>query len=320
MILDSSPSCEDQPLLSLAIEGDLLDMRKLINKESVPQKPIELVDDSSLKSLQVRPPLRDYILDIWTRRHFIITHARSQSLQDGHGMYLGRLWIFLNPALQIVVYGLLFGLILRTSRGMDNFIGFLTLGVVFFGMLGKGLTQGNQLIQASRNLIGAFTFPRAVLVISATFKQAINSIAPAVAAVTGAILFQLDSPLHPTIVLVVPLFILIHVFNLGVIFFVSKITAFVPDFKGVIAIIQRGLFYFSGVFYDVSRFADLPILREIMLANPYYQFLNAVRSCVLTGEGPSGVQWLYLTFWSLLIAIVGFIFFWRSEEQYASVK
>ena len=279
-----------------------------------------LVNDDELISLQTRPSINEYAKEIWRRRYFIMAHARSQSLQDGQGMYLGRLWIILNPILQIAVYGVLFGLILKTSRGMDNFIGFLTIGVVFFGMLGRGLTQGNRLIQSSRNLIGAFTFPRAVLVFSAVCKQTINDLAPACAAVIGAVLFQLGSPLHVTVFLVIPLFILIHIFNLGTLFIISKTTAFVPDFKGIVTILQRGLFYFSGVFYDVSRFADVPVLREIMLANPFYQFLNAVRDCVLDGSAPSVQTWGYLSAWSFTIAVTGFIYFWSSEEKYASVK
>lgn len=279
-----------------------------------------LVKDSDLISLQTRPNIFAYIKQTWNRRHFIWAHAKSQSLQDGQGMYLGRLWIILNPVLQIAVYGVLFGLILKTSKGMDNFIGFLTIGVVFFGMLGRGLTQGNRLIQSSRNLIGAFTFPRAVLVISTACKQTINDVAPATAAIAGAILFQLDSGIYPTVALVIPLFLLIHIFNLGMLFIISKATAFVPDFKGLVSIAQRGLFYFSGVFYDVSRFADIPVLREIMLANPFYQFLNAVRGCVLSGDAPSTQQWAYLCVWSFTTAITGFVFFWSSEEKYASVK
>lgn len=290
--------------------------------KSLPQEKTEtfLVNDRDLKSLQTRPTILTYLKQTWDRRYFIWAHAKSQSLQDGQGMYLGRLWIVLNPILQIAVYGVLFGLILKTSRGMDNFIGFLTLGVVFFGMLGRGLTQGNRLIQTSRNLIGAFTFPRAVLVFSTAVKQTINDIAPAIAAVVGSLLFQLDTPISPTIILIVPLFILIHIFNLGLLFIIGKITAFIPDFKGLVSIIQRGLFYFSGVFYDVSRFADLPVLREIMLANPYYQFLNLIRGCVLRNDAPTLQEWTYLCAWSFVLAIAGFIFFWSSEEKYASVK
>ncbi|QNE89957.1 ABC transporter permease [Corynebacterium incognita] len=235
-------------------------------------------------------------------------------------MYLGKLWEILNPLLQVAVFAVVFGVILKVSRGMDNYIGFLTIGVIFFGMLGRGLTQGNGLIKSSRAMLSAFSFPRAIVPLSASLKGAIDDIAPAIVAIAAAALLQISSGINWTILLTIPLFILIHVMSAGMTLITSRLTAFVPDLKGIISTLQRGLFFFSGVFYDVSRFADQPVLREIMLANPFYGFLSSVRECVLSGTVPPSSSWFYLSCWSFGTFIGGFLFFWAAEDRYSNVK
>lgn len=296
-------------------------------KESQPNDKSEtsptnliLIKPTEVFSLHSRPKLISYLKTVWDRRHFILAYARSQSLKSGQDTYLGRAWIFLTPILQIAVYGIVFGLILHVSRGMDNFIGFLTIGVIFFGMLSRGLTQGNNLIRSSRNLIGAFSFPRASLVLSTAIKQIIDDIAPALVAIAGALAFQPSSFPSPILLLTIPLFLLLHVMSCGLTFIVGRLTAFIPDFKGFISTFQRGLFFFSGVFYDVDRFADVPVLREIMLANPFYQYLKAFRSLILDDQNLSAAHWGYLMLWSFVLFAGGFAFFWQAEERYAQVK
>ena len=301
--------------------------RPIRHKENTPSNNEEpasanliLIEPSEVFSLHSRPKLISYLKAVWSRRHFILLYARSQSLRSGHDTYLGHAWILLTPVLQIAVYGIVFGLILHVSRGMDNFIGFLTIGVIFFGMLRKGLKQGTNLIRSSRNLIGAFSFPRASLVLSTSIKQFIDDIAPALVAIVGALAFQPSSFPGLALLLTLPLFLLLHVMSCGLTFIVSRLTAFVPDFKGFISTFQRGLFFFSGVFYDVDRFADVPILRELMLANPFYQYLKAFRSVILDGQNLSAGHWGYLILWSFLLLAGGFAFFWQAEERYAQVK
>jgi len=279
-----------------------------------------LINEHGLINLRSRPRLVAYCKEIWRKRHFINAYARANALKAGQNTYLGKVWIFLNPLLQVAIYGVVFGLILEVSKGMSNFIGFLLIGVIFFGMLGKGLTQGNGLIQGSKSLIGAFTFPRACLVFSTAIKQLIDDVAPALVAIVGALAFQMDKTPTWHLVLIIPIFVLLHIFTCGITFFTSRMTAFIPDLRGVISTFQRGLFFFSGVFYDIDRFADVPVLREVMLANPFYQYLDSLRTIVLDGQSPSISTLCYITAWSLATFVLGFIFFWSAEERYANVK
>lgn len=291
-----------------------------VAEEKVAKTELVLLEDGGLFSLQSRPTLVQYTKDLWERRHFISAQARAQSLRDGQDTFLGRVWIVLTPVISIATYAFIFGMVLNVSRGMDNYVGFLTLGVVYFGFFTKGISSGSGLIKSSRNLIAAFSFPKAALSLSTVFRQFIDNMVPAVIAVIGCVLLQLDKPVHWTIVFVVPLFLLIHVFILGVCFIGARATAFIPDLKSVIAVINRGLFFVSGVFFTIERFDTNPLVAKIVEANPIYQFLQAIRHSVMEGQVPSLATWAYISAWSFGLLIFGYIYFWRAEARYASVK
>lgn len=279
-----------------------------------------LVDDSRLQKLNVRPKLFRYIRNLWNRRYFIAAEASGKAFDSQRDMILGRAWTVLSPLLDAAMYGVLFGLLLRTSRGIENFIGYLLIGIIFFGFMQAGLTGGTNLIKSSQNMIAAFTFPRAALVISQTLRNFITGLAPALIAVVGALAFQWGSPPSWRLFLVIPLYILIHVFSAGIMFIVARFCAFIPDLRALVRVASRAWFFTSGVFFSIERYATVPVIQEIMVANPAYQFLQAVRGVVMYADVPDLETWLYLSAWTFGTVGVGLIFFWRAEERYGTLR
>lgn len=278
------------------------------------------IDDSELSTLRARPSLNDYLRRLWSARFFIFADARAKSFADGRGQFLGALWVVLNPLIQVATYAVIFGLVLKVSRGMDNFIGFLVLGVTFFGFISSGITAGGGLMQRSRSFLISFNLPKACVVASMNLRSIFDHIFPALMAVLVALLFQLGKPPSWTIILVVPLFLLIHIFTLGIQLAVARMTAFVPDVKSLLSVFTRMLFFLSGVFWPIERFSGHPALMTVLKANPVYQFLTAIRKCVLDGVAPMMWQWGYLTAWSVGLLVIGMVYFWGAEARYASVK
>lgn len=234
-------------------------------------------------------------------------------------MYLGRAWIVLQPILDTAVYVLVFGVVLNVSKNIDHFVGYLVLGVIFFNFITRALNSGAGLIQSSKGMIASFSFPKAALPISLIVKQLLDNVAPAIVGLLIAFLFH---GLTPSLaILAVPvLFLMIHLFSLGAMLIVARITAFVPDLKALVSAFTRGLFFVSGVFFDIHRFDSNETVQSIMLANPAYQFLTAVREASIYQTLPPLGRWLYLTAWTLGLLIIGLIFFWEAEERYARVR
>lgn len=281
---------------------------------------IEFVDDTNLHPVLLRPKFRVYLRDIWHRRHFIWEDSKGRAFGVGRNTFLGFAWVFLNPIFQVLVYALVFGLVLRTGRGVENFVGFLVIGVIFFGFFSKGITSGNGLLRRQRGLIHSFSFPRALIPISNTVRACLDNAAPAFMAVLIALFFQADKLPSWTVFLCLPYYALAHLFILGSTLITARLTAFIPDIQHLITLGTRGLFFLSGIFFPLSRFSDYPTLEKIMSLNPIYQYLTIFRSIVLDGEVPSLFSNLYVLIVTVLLSLGGLLFFWNAEEKYASIQ
>ena len=203
---------------------------------------------------------------------------------------------------------------------MENFIGFLVLGVIYFGFVSKGINSAAGLIQRERSMITSFHFPKASLVASMITKQFIDNLPPALLAIVIALLFQAHKTPSLTVFLVLPIYVLMHIFVAGLQLIIARATAFIPDLKGLVNLTTRALFFLSGVFFSVSRFDAEPTIKLIVELNPIYLFLSTIRGCVLDGTIPSIGASAYLIAWSAILIIFGFIYFWRAEARYASVR
>lgn len=279
-----------------------------------------IVDGSGLLGLEARPNFSTYLGQLWQRRHFVRAEAKTKSFSDGRDMLLGNVWVILNPLLQVAIYALIFGVVLRISRGMDNFIGFLVIGVIYFGFIATSLTSSSNLIRGSRGLISSFSFPKASLVFSSILRQTLDNIVPAIVAFVVAQLFQPTIVINWTILLLPLHFLLLHIFATGCSLIIARAVAFIPDLKGIVSLISRGLFFMSGVFFPISRFDGHPALMAIMEGNPIFQFLSIARAIILEGSPGTADMWIQLVLWSFGLIALGLVYFWHAEARYASVK
>lgn len=280
-----------------------------------------LVRMDGLSKLNVRPSFTDYTRQLWRRRYFVIADARYRAFRTAKSYYLWRFWIVAQPLLDAAMYGLIFGFLLKTARGVENFIGFLIIGITFFSFMSGLVSGGQSLIQTSRNFIQAFSFPKAALVLSQSLRYFLDNLPALLVAISVALLAQWQSPLHWTIILVIPLTLLMWLFGTGLMFIVARLTAFLPDLKVLIGVGIRAWFFSSGIFFPLERFAQTsPFLYRIFSWNPGYIFLTAVRDSVLYGTPPAFETWLNLAAWSFGAFAAGLFFFWWVEEKYVNVR
>ena len=121
---------------------------------------------AQLRPVMARPPGREYAAGLWRRRDFITTVPRNQLRATNMDTVLGNLWFLVNPALQVIVYWLMFGVLLDVDRGVDNYIGYLVVGVLTFSYVTGALMASARCMDSNLTLIRSMYFPRAVIPIS----------------------------------------------------------------------------------------------------------------------------------------------------------
>lgn len=274
-----------------------------------------VIDGRLLKELSVRPSVGSYVKQLIGRRFFIIAQAKAQANDRSKQYRLWRLWLVANPLLDVLLFVFLFGVVLKASRGIENYPGYVIIGVVFMRMITGMVNRGSLLIRQSKNIIKAFDFPRASVVLAQAVRHLIENFIPACIAVFLSLALQFPA-IHWTVVFAIPLYLLIHVFGSGLMLLTSRVTTTIPDLNAIVQVLTQAWFFLSGVMYTVDRFDDSPTIKTLMEWNPGYVFLTALRECVLYGEVPGGATWITLAVWSLGTFVLGFLVFWQFEDKY----
>jgi len=228
---------------------------------------------------------------------------------------LGNIWHLLNPLLLLLVYYVIFGVLIPgVHGGMDNFLGFLSIGIFLFQYCRKCFTQGSKAIVSNEGLIRTLNFPRGLLPISAVVGQTLAFL-PSIA-VMCAFALVTGEPLTILWFLLIPLMLLYSMFNLGAAFLLARVTNAFRDIDNLLPFVFRLLFYASGVPIPLQQMVpDGSVWESVLLLNPIYSFLTLARGFLL--QTPFGFAELSSALaWTAILLIGGSVFFHRGELQY----
>lgn len=269
-----------------------------------------------LAPVGVRPSLAEYLAQLWQRRHFIWTDARHRVATQNSRNHLGSIWLVLRPMLDAILYFVIFGLILNMSRDVDNFAAYVVIGILMFRSTMRSISQGTSTLLSGRSMIRAFSFPRASLPLSAELRDMLQ-----MQYTIGVVLVMIMLiPPHelPRVswLLMVPIYALQFILNLGINLIVSRLGFLIPDIGQLMTVVGRFLMYGSGVIFPIERFLDHPVINLIVQLNPVYQMISMYRQVLMDGGVPPLESWLILSAWAFGLLLFGFLFFWRGEESY----
>jgi teichoic acid transport system permease protein len=265
------------------------------------------------------PSLPEYTRHLWSYRHFIAAFANAKVTASLGSTRLGVIWQVLTPLINAGVYYLIFGVLINTQEGVDNFIAYLCAGVFIFGFTQAVVQAGSQSITSNMGLIRALHFPRACLPIAIALVEVRNMVASMVVLVTIALVT--GEPLTFEWLLVVPILLLQSVFNAGLAMFVARLTAKVHDVRQLLPYLLRIWMYGSAILYPVTFFAQRidGWLLAVVHANPLLVFIELMRHALMENvelASSPGVLWIQASIWTLLVGIGGYVYFWRGEKGY----
>ncbi len=267
-----------------------------------------------LKRVGAREPFFSYLKHAWLRRDFAYTMAQFTNQASMAGNRLGRWWLILQPAIQAGVYGLIFGVLLGSSRP-HNFVPFLFTGVFLFAFMQSAFQQGASSITGNFGLVRSLSFPRILLPANSTIQQ-IFALMPQLGLLVVTLLLT-GQQISWSWLLLVPIVALMIIFGFGVAALSARLTVQIQDLSKLIPFITRIMFYVSGIFFSPARvLGHYPVALKIAELNPVYVYISLARGVTISGYSASLQDWVAGIVWALVALISGTWFFWRAEERY----
>lgn len=276
-------------------------------------------DPSGLKPIGVRPDLSEYLAGMWARRHFIWMDARHRVATSNSRNTLGNLWLVLRPMFEAAMYYVIFAEILGVDRGMENFPGFIIIGVLMFRSTMRAISSSPALLSSNKAMIRAFNFPRASLAVSAELREAVQMIYTTATMIVMIMIVPFHERPEYTWLLIPVIFLFQFFLNLGISLVMARIGFIFPDTSQFMSVMGRVFMYGSGVIFPIDRFTDSnPIIAALIQVNPIYHMLVMYREVLMDGTVPSVDHWMILGAWAAGLTLFGLLFFWRGEETYGA--
>ncbi|MFP3580796.1 ABC transporter permease [Arthrobacter sp. efr-133-TYG-104] len=274
------------------------------------------VDMRRLTRVGARPRFLDYLVQLWDFREFIAYDARARVQSGTRRDRLGSAWLLLNPVFNGLTYYVIFGLLLQTSGGIENYVGYLVIGIFVFQGSAGAITSGARSIHNNKAVIQAFNFPRATLPIGMNLREMMSNVPLIIAMLLIITLIPPVEKITWLWFLIIPALLLQSIFNLGVGFVLARVISKVHDVTHLLPFVMRAWMYGSAIFYSYERFIKHPDILAVMKMNPLFNVIDIIRNCVLYAQAPTWQSWATLAVWALGALIVGIVFFWQGEESY----
>ncbi|MCX4741928.1 ABC transporter permease [Streptomyces antibioticus] len=281
----------------------------------------ELAAKYGLSVSGARPRVREYVRQLWGRRHFILAFSRAKLTAQYSQAKLGQLWQVATPLLNAFVYFMIFGVLLNASRGMskDVYIPFLVTGVFVFTFTQSSVMSGVRAISGNLGLVRALHFPRASLPISFALQQLQQLLYSMI--VLFLVVIGFGSYPDASWLLIVPVLVLQFCFNTGLALVFARAGAKTPDLAQLMPFVMRTWMYASGVMFSIPVFlADKPAwVANVLQWNPAAIYMDLMRYALIEEYGSKNLPdhvWAVAVGWALLFAVGGFLYFWKAEERY----
>ncbi|HPU12802.1 MAG TPA: ABC transporter permease [Aeromicrobium sp.] len=284
-------------------------------------QPVEDPEAFGLTRVGGRPPLGTYLRDVASRKDFIVSLAKYRIEAENQRKRLGMFWVVLKPLLNALVFGLVFGILMKSRRSTPDFFEFLLIGVFMFEFFSSSLGAGAKSITGNSALVQSLSFPRMALPVSVVTQKFMQL----VPTLTLLLVILIGSGHLPTWnwLLMIPVLVFYYLFCNGLAFFVARMTVHVRDLTNLLPFVTRLFFYTTGIFFALDvRFEGHPKFLAIMEFQPVYAFLSLSRELLLDSDPLYDVRlqfWPIIACWSFGLLILGAIYFWAAEEQYGRV-
>lgn len=249
------------------------------------------------------------------------------------GSVLGFFWTFLNPLLQLVVYTVLFGILLKSN--IPDFYLYLFIGLIPWIFMSTCVSGGAGCILEQKSLVTKVRFPREVIPISYATTAFINMLLTflVIFAVLG-IQMTINSwgvgyPVNPNgdafnflPLLSLPLvFIVEYILGLGMTFLCSSITVYFRDMQHILGIITMLWCYCTPIMYSLENILDgdkyEKYYKVFLYANPMTSIIEAYHDILYTGTWPNFLNLLVGLGYALFFLIIGFLVFEKCKKRFA---
>ena len=252
------------------------------------------------------------VREIYSYRQMIVAFVRRELRGRYKGSFLGFLWTFLNPLLQLCVYSIVFSTILKS--GIEKYYLFLFVALIPWIFFSSSVLGGAASIIAQKDMVKKIYFPREVLPISTVTTNFVNMLLCFIVVFAVVILSGIKLNFLALLCLI-PVWIVEYILALGMAFLTSAVTVYFRDMEHILGIVMMAWQYLTPVLYSYDIIP--PQYQLIFDLNPMTPIISAYRDILYESKVPDLKSLISATVMGLIVLVIGWITFSKLKRRFA---
>ena len=272
-----------------------------------------------LKPIIITPPKvieMPNFREVWEARDLLFFLVERDLKTRFQQTFIGVFWIALQPIIQVLIFYLILGILIKVPTGDIPYPLFFLSGFVAWQLFSQIVNSSAFSMTSNIGVITKSYFPRLVLPLSSTISSLIDFI---VSFIILVILMRLNNyPITIRFALIPVLLILTMLFSSGVGLLFGALMVTFRDVKNLLGFILMIWMYMTPIMYPISL---VPQEYQIYLSlNPLTSLVESFRWVFLkTGTLPPTSHFLVSFIMMVIIWLLGAIYFRNMENKIADV-
>jgi len=250
-----------------------------------------------------------HFLDLY-RHRFLIWQLVLRDIRARYrGSFLGFLWTFMNPLIQMGIYTLVFSFYLRIN--MEKYPAFLFCGLIPWTWISSSIERGMHSIVHSGTLVTKAMLPPHVLPTTMNISNFVNFIFTLPLLILFLLLFRIYPDI--TIFFLIILLPIQFIFLQGLSLMVATLTVYFRDLLHVTPNLLLFLFFGTPIVYPFSMVPEK--LRTLVLFNPFSPLIISYQHSLFFKIPPSPFHLLYAGGWAILFLFLGIYVYEKFRDE-----
>lgn len=249
--------------------------------------------------------------DLYNYRELIKTSVKKDVGGKYKHSFLGVLWSFINPLLQITVYAIIFPLIMRNS--IPHYTVFMVCGLIPWTYFSNVLNRSSWVIIENGNILKKVYFPREILPLSLTLSETVNFLISSIIILAFVFFQGMGISVY---ILFYPVILLVQfVLQLGIALILSSVTVYIRDLEHFIGVLLQLYFYATPIVYSAD---SIPAnYKWILKCNPMTYIIEGYRDIFYYHSIPDLKSLAIVLAIGIAVVIIGYMIFNKLQKRFA---
>lgn len=249
--------------------------------------------------------------NLYNYRELIKTSVKKDIGGKYKHSFLGVIWSFINPLLQILVYAIIFPLIMRNK--IENYTVFMVCGLIPWTYFSTVLNRASFVMIENGNIIKKVYFPREILPLSLVTSETVNFLISSLIILAFVLIKGMGISIY---ILAFPVVLIVqYILLLGLSLLLSSVTVYFRDLQHFIGVLLQLFFYATPIVYSVETIPEN--FRWILKLNPMTYIIEGYRDIFYNQSMPDMKNLGIIFCIGLVITIIGYIIFNKLQKRFA---